>query len=192
MLKKTDVVSLVSRLALMGFIQQNGTACRFVSITTKTPVTKIRKGNPFGQLFKVSKKIGLVNANYNKSVQRRIAEKLGVAESAVEYTPGETWYQHLTDENGKALPLVVNKKTPDNGKVYLQYFPHKSENAYVNENGETIADETVKPWLYKESERPDYKPSVISLDLANILQMKASGEIIEMPAFEEAEAVLAD
>jgi len=192
-----NVVKMVSQLEMLGFLKTNGTACRFVSMTSKTPVVKIRVGNPWGAgkskagLFKVSRKIGLINAKYNDSVRRKIAEKLGVAMSEVEFPAGETWYRHLETADGKALPVVVNK-TKEDGKHYLQYFPHKSENAYVNEAGEIVPDETVKPWLYAESDRPDYKPAVIAVDLGNVMQLKASGVIIEMPDFDEAAAVLAD
>jgi hypothetical protein len=189
---------MVSQLEILGFLKTNGTACRFVAMTSKTPVVKIKVGNPWGAgartksgLYKVSRKIGLINANYNTSVRNRIAEKLGVELAEVEYAAGETWYRHLETADGKALPVVVNKSKED-GKHYLQYFPHKSENVYVGENGEVVPDAMVKPWLYAESERPDYKPSVIAVDLGNVMQLKASGVIIEMPDFDEAAAVLAD
>lgn len=199
-LNQNEVVSMMSELEMLGFIKTNGTACRFVAIVTKTPVVKIRKGNPWGAgndtkagLYKVSRKIGIINAKYNDSVRRRIAEKLGVNLSEVEYEAGEVWYEHLTTKDGKALPVVQHKdEAKRQGQYYLQYFPQKSSNAYVNEAGEVEADETVKPWLYKESERPDYKPAVIAVNLRNVKQLKASGVVIEMPELDEAEAVLAD
>lgn len=202
----SNVVQMVSELEMLGFIKTNGTACRFVSITTKTPVVKIRAGNPFHKvskgevigecnLFKISRKIGLVNAKYNNSVRRKIAEKLGVELSDVEYENGEVWYEHLTDGDGKPLPIVQHKDETKRAKTgySLQYFPHKSfNNTYVNGAGEVVPDETVKPWLHKESKRPDWKPSVIAPKLRHIVQLKASGVIIEMPDFAEAEALLAD
>lgn len=191
---------MVSELEMLGFLKTNGTQCRFVAIVTKTPVVKIRKGNPWGAsneskagLYKVSRKIGIINAKYNDSVRRRIADKLGVQFSEVEYEGGEVWYEHLTTVDGKALPVVQHKEEAKrNGQYYLQYFPQHSSNAYVNEAGEVEADSTVKPWLYKESERPDYKPAVIAVNLRNVQQLKASGVVIEMPELEEAQAALAD
>lgn len=184
---------------MLGFLKTNGTQCRFVSVVTKTPVVKIKAGNPWGAgkatetgLYKVSRKIGLINANYNTSVRRRIAEKLGVELKEVDYDNGEVWYQHLTTADGKALPVVQHKDETKRTGFYLQFFPHKSVNAFVNEAGEPVADETVKPWLYKESERPDYKPCVIAVKLENVASLKASGVVIEMPALEEAEAILGE
>ena len=189
---------MVSELEMLGFLMTNGTQCRFVAMTTKTPVVKIKAGNPWGAgaksksgLFKVSRKIGLINANYNTSVRNRIAERLGVKLSEVEYENGEVWYQHLQTADGKNLPVVLHKDETKRGKFYLQYFPHKSENVYVNEAGEPVEDSTVKPWLYKETERPDFKPSIIAVELGNVVQLKASGVIIEMPDFDAAESALA-
>lgn len=191
------VVEMTSELEMLGFLKTNGTQCRFVSVTTKTPVVKIKAGNPWGAgkstekgLYKVSRKIGIVNANYNLSVRNRIAEKLGVELKDVEYENGNCWYQHLTTGDGKSLPIVQHKDETKRQGFYFQFFPHKSVNAYVNEAGEPVADAIVNPWLYKESERPDYKPAVIAVKLSNIACLKASGVVIEMPAFEEAEAIL--
>lgn len=193
------IVQMTSELEMLGFLKTNGTQCRFVSVVTKTPVVKIKAGNPWGAgkatetgLYKVSRKIGLINANYNTSVRRRIAEKLGVELKEVDYDNGEVWYQHLTTADGKALPVVQHKDETKRTGFYLQFFPHKSVNAFVNEAGEPVADETVKPWLYKESERPDYKPCVIAVKLENVASLKASGVVIEMPALEEAEAILGE
>ena len=195
----SQTINMISQLEMLGFLKTNGTQSRFVSITTKTPVVKIKVGNPWGAgksengLYKVSRKIGLINANYNTSVRRRIAEKLGVELPEVEYTNGKSAYIHLMTEEGKALPVLVKASNPNDGVYYLQYFPHKSfANIYVNENGNTISDELVKHWLYAESERSEFKPSVIVPKLSNILQLKASGVIIKMPEFDEAEVLLAD
>lgn len=202
-LDRSNVVKMQSELEMLGFLKTNGTACRFVSMTIRTPVVKIKVGNPWHvvkggkvvgdpQLFKVSKKIGIINANYNDSVQRRIAEKLGVRENEVEYVPGVTWYEHLQTIDGKPLPVVQHKDEAKQGEFYLQYFPQKSENAYCNASGEPVPAAEVAKWAYAESERPDFKPSVIVVKLANIHQLKASGVIIEMPELDEVQAVLAD
>lgn len=181
---------MVSQLEMVGFIKTNGTGCRFVSLLTETPVKNIRAACPFKGVRKVSRKIGIINANYNTAVRRRLAEKLGVELKEVEYENGEVWYTHLMTTDNKPLPLVVNKKTPDNGKYYLQYFPHRSDNTYVMPNGDTVTEEQLEPYFYA-SKREDYKPTVISIDLGNIKELRASGLIIQMPDFEEAEAVLA-
>ena len=202
MLDKKNVVQMLSELEMLGFIKTNGTQCRFVAIVSKTPVVKIKVINPWGAgakskngLYKVSRKIGIVNTNYNTSVRNRIAERLGVTIGEVEYEGGETWYEHLMTADNKPLPIVQHKdESKRDGQYYLQYFPQteKSVNSYVNEAGETVPDEMVKPYLYKESERPDFKPCVIAVNLRNIHCLKASGIIIEMPELSEVEATLAD
>ena len=201
------VVKMVNELEMLGFIRSNGTQCRIVAIVTKTPVVKIRSDNPWHKvskgkvagdcnLFKLSRKLGIVNAKYCDSVRRKIAEKLGVTLSEVEYEQGEVWYEHLMDASGRALPIVQHKDETKRAETgySLQYFPWtaKSVNRYVNGQGETIPDEMVKPWLYAESERPDFKPCVIAPKLRNIVEMRASGVIIEMPELPEVEAALAD
>ena len=191
---------MVNELEMLGFIKTNGTACRFVAMTIKTPVVKIRAGNPWGAsaksksgLYKVSRKLGLINANFNTSVRNRIAEKLGVTLGEVEYENGEVWYEHLKTADNRNLPVVQHRdETKRKGQYYLQYFPQKSTSAYVNEAGEPVADDVVSPWLYKESERPDFKPAVLAVNLCNVKQLKASGVVIEMPELEEAEQALAD
>lgn len=189
---------MTDELEMLGFLKTNGTQCRFVSVVTRTPVTKIRVGNPWGAgssekgLYKVSRKVGLINANYNTSVRRRIAEILGVELAEVEYDNGKCWYSHLTTGDGKALPVVQHKDETKRTGHYLQFFPHKSVNAFVNEAGEPVKDAEVKPWLYKESARDEFKPCVIVVKLENIASLKASGIVIEMPALEEAEAILGE
>lgn len=192
------IVQFVSELEMLGFLKTNGTACRFVSLTIKTPVVKIKVNNPWGAgektkvgLYKVSRKMGLINVKYNAAVSRRIAEKLGVE---VEYEGKETWYEHLKTADGRNLPVVQHKDPAkrDETGYSLQYYPHKSfANVYVNEAGEIVPDETVKPYLYAESLRSEFKPAVIAPKLRNIVELKASGVVIQMPDFEEAEAILA-
>ena len=198
---------MASELEMLGFLKTNGTQCRFVSIVSRTPVTKMKVANPFhtiksgkvvGEvgLWKVSRKIGIINANYNTSVRRRIADKLGVNLGEVEYENGEVWYQHLMTNDNPPRPLCVVRHK-DEAKyaadgALLQYFPQKSENAYCNGAMEPVAAETVKPYLYAESERPDYKPAVIAVYLRNIHCLKASGVVVEMPELDEVTALLAD
>lgn len=161
---------------IVGFMKANGTNCRLVSLVTETQ-PKMKPGCPFSGVVKVSRKRGIVNANYNTSVRRRLAKHLGVKLSEVEYNDGEVWYKHLTTADGQMLPLVVNKKvqTPSEATdFYLQYFPTRSTNAYQMPNGDTVAAEQLKPWFAKQAEKPDYKPTVISVKVSNIKKMRAS------------------
>lgn len=195
------VIENISALQLKGFLTSNGTACRFVSLTTKTAVVKIKTGNPFGQIVKsgklvgeskldkLSKKIGLINVDFVASVERKLAEAYKLPEKNVEYQPGKVWYHHVMTVDGKPLPLV---KHAEKDEFYLQYFPQKSESCYVNGQGEIVADETVKPWLYAESEKSEFKPAVITLKLSSVLRMAASGIILEMPGIDEAKDIMAE
>ena len=202
-LDKSNVVQIASELEMLGFIKTNGTACRFVSMVSKTPVVKIKAGNPWhkvskGQvvgdcnLWKVSRKLGIINANYCDSVARRIAAKLGVKENEVEYIAGDVYYEHLKDGNGANLPIVQHKDETKRKGYLLQYYPQKSSSAYVDGHGEPVTNDEVAKWAYAESPRPDFKPAVIGIYLHNIHQLKASGIVLEMPELAEVEQVLAD
>jgi hypothetical protein len=200
------VVQMISELEMLGFIKSNGTESRFVGLVTKTPVVKMRVGNPWHvikdgkvqgecNLFKVAKSHGLINANYNTSVRRRIADKLGVTLGEVEYENGKCWYEHLKTVDGKPLPIVQHKDESkrDETGYSLQYFPlGYSGSYYVNGQGETVPDTEVARWLHAKSDRPDYKPAVQAPKLRNILSLRASGVIVEMPELAEAEALFAD
>lgn len=182
------IVQIQSHLEMVGFIKANGTACRFVSMVSETPVKNIRAACPYKGVMKISRKRGMINVNYVASVERKIAAKLGVEPKEVEYTPGEVWYEHLTTIDGKALPLVINKKKGD-GEYYLQYFPTSSENVYKMPSGEFIAEELLKPYFYAKKET-SYKPVVISINVANIKELRASGVIMQAEDLEAAEKSL--
>ena len=161
---------------IVGFMKQNGTNCRLVSLLTETK-PKMKPGSPFKGILKISKKRGIVNACYNTVVRRRIAKHLGVKLSEVEYTDGDVWYRHLTTADGKMLPLVVNKKVQSPSEAmdhYLQYFPTRSSNVYRLPNGDTVTEEKLKPWFANQGIKIHFKPSVISINVANIKQMRAS------------------
>lgn len=196
-------VQLSNEAEMAGFIKANGTQCRFVSMTSKTPVVKIKVGNPWHtvkngkvvgecNLFKVSRKRGLINADFNMSVRRRIAEKLGVKVSEVEYQNGNVWHEVAAwTKDGKALPLRQHKDETKRDGLLLQYYPHGSENCYVNGKGEIVPDTEVAKWAYADGERSEFKPTVIAVYLKNILRLTASGVIAETDSIEEAEKQLA-
>jgi hypothetical protein len=162
--------------SVVEFLKTNGTQCRFISLVSETK-PKLRPACPFFGVVKVSRKRGIVNANFNTTVRRRIAQKLGVKLAEVEYENGEVWYRHVTTAEGKPLPLVVNKNVQNpsaDTEYYLQYFPTRSTNAYRMPNGDTVTEGELKPWFCRQSERPDYKPTVISIKVSNIKKLRAS------------------
>lgn len=183
------IVKIVDHLKMVGFIQANGTQCRFVSLLSETPVKNIKAACPFKGVIKVSRKYGMVNINYVESVQRKITSKLGLEPGTFEYQAGETWYKHLTTEDGKSFPIVVNKKTPDNGEFYLQFFPTKSTNAYHMPDGTPVSEDQLKPYFYKREDNV-FKPTVICIKVSNIKELRASGIILQSEDIDEAEALL--
>lgn len=183
------IVTIGSPLEMVGFIKGNGTQCRFVSMVSET-VPKLRAGSPFKGVVKVSRKRGMINVNYNTAVRKRIAANLGVELKEVEYENGGVWYKHLQTVDAKALPLVVNKNKPDNGEFYLQYYPTSAESVFQLPNGDYVTDEQIKPWLPKV-DRESFKPVVISIKIANIKELRASGVIMQAEDLAEAEAALA-
>ena len=185
------IVKISSELEMLGFIKTNGTQCRFVSMVTETPVKNIKAACPFKGVIKTSRKRGMINVNFSASVGRKLAASLGLPEKDIEYIPGETWYQHLTTVDGKSLPVVVNKKTPDNGEYYLQYFPTSSENVYHMPNGEPVQESQLEPYFYAKA-KSEFKPIVISIKLSNIKELRASGVIMQAEDIDEAKAALAN
>lgn len=183
----------VTKLQLLGFLTSNGTATRFVAFTIHTPVEKIKVSHPFGNLFKVAKHRGYINANYVTGVRKRIAEKLGVELKDVDYTPGKSAYQHAVIGGVASPSVLVKASNPDDGVFYLQFTPDETyhpKSVYVKENGEVVPDELVKPWLYATKPRPDWKPPVFSPKLSNIVELHASGVILKAEDADEAAALL--
>lgn len=180
----------MNSLELAGFIKKNGTQCRFISLVTSTE-PKLKVGHPYPGIRKVSKHTGLVNVNYADAVARRVCAKVGLPDGTLTYTPKATWYHHLSTDDGKSLPLVEHSNPEKQGSLYLQFFPRNCESKYVLPNGDSVADSAIAPWLYAKSERPDFKPAVITIGLDNILQIKASGVIMTSDEADEAEKLLA-
>ena len=182
------IVQIQSELEMVGFLKTNGTQCRFVAIVTDT-VPKLKVACPFKGVRKISRKLGIINANYNTSVRRNIAERLGVELADVEYTNGAVWYKHLQTLDGKNLPVVVHA-TKATGKHYLQYFTHKATSKYVLPSGEEVREEQLEPYFYARSDK-EFKPTVIAVDLANVKELRASGVVMQAEDLAEAEAILA-
>ncbi len=189
MAKAKTIVQITDPAEMAGFIKSNGTQCRFVSFISRTPVEKIRRGHPWTGtgLFKVARQRGIINVNYAAAVERRIADKLGID---VNYVPGKVWFNHIMTVDGKPLPLVENKN-PDKPGLYLQFYPHRATSTYVTGSNEPVAKEAVAPWLYSKPERSEFKPPTITVKLAHILELRASGVILQAEDLDAAEAAFA-
>lgn len=164
-------------MEMVGFIRSVGTSSMFVSLLTETEVDMVKKdratgqSNPYLGTIKVSRRNGLLNVNFVKSVERNM-EKSGVENPT--YVPGTTWYVHESTEEGKPLPLCVHKK--DSNRFYLQYFPHRS----IGENRYFLRGQELTPEQVKDMERflsvkkaSEFKPIVITLAIDSIREMKA-------------------
>lgn len=193
-MKATNTVVFHSVLEMVGHLKTIGTQCRFISMLSNTE-PKVRKDCPYKGVRKIAKRWGWLNINYNMAVRRRIAQRLGVELQEAEYTNGEVWYRHEMTAEGKALPLCVNKKVavgqvPPDNKFYVQYFPHKSKTKYVLPNGDEVREDELKPFFYKQSERDDFKPLVITVGLENVVELRSSGVIVQTPGTAKAESIL--
>lgn len=191
-MSKAKHIEIVNQLQLLGFLTTNGTGCRFVGITYRAEQEErkqMKVGQPFGRIFKVSKFQGLVNMDFVEAVRSRIAATLEVEKSQVEYVAGKSSYVHPFP----SAPCVVQKASGGEG-YYLQYFPtvEKSESVFVDEAGNIIDKELVKPWLRAKGKPTAWKPAVVSLKLENIVEMRASGLILSTEDADAAkEALLA-
>jgi hypothetical protein len=169
---------------MVGFLKTIGTASMFISMDTVTTIKRgkgLKVGCPFGDVTKLAVRTGWLNIKYNDAVKRRIAAKLGVQPSEVEYENGETWHTALMTEDNppKATPVRVNK-AKDDGKFYVFYFHRKTKEArYVAANGDTISYEQLKPYFYAKGEQPDFKPAVRCVTLNNVRMLKARGMIVK-------------
>lgn len=176
---KGQTIKTKNTAELVEYIRGNGTNCQFVSLLTHTE-PKLKVGCEHrGNILKVSRRNGLINVNYEKSVAKKVAEALGLPENTIDYEGGETWFKHET-KDGKALPIVVHA-TKNNGEYYLQYFPmNSSGHKYVTKDTfQEIPEETLKPYFYAESEKSDLKPTTCVFNIKNIKEIKVAGVVIK-------------
>ncbi len=196
-------VKLTNVLMMVGHLLTLGTQCTFVSCVTITPQKKmLRAGCPFrDDLVKVAKRTGWLNMDYNRAVRRRLAAKLNVEVSQVEYVNGESWHRHILTGEGKATPVCVNKnkfsddlpETHPDKKYYLFLTQGKCSNGrYIRQStGEEIPYDEVKQWYYGKGEKDDFKPEVRCVTLNNVSELRVRGMIVRTNSTEAAEKILA-
>jgi len=165
-IQKLTVAGLVKFLTV-----DAGTQSRFITVTAVTPVTDIKKKNPFGEVFKRAIVNGWVNFSFKKAVEKNVAKKLGIDASEVEYTLGTSWHVPMMNEDGKPTCVHINKNP--NEKFYLFYRHNKTLfSEYFDKTGKPIAYDDLKPWLYAKKES-EFKPIVNCLTLNNVIEMNA-------------------
>jgi hypothetical protein len=138
-LTKTELIDLLSKV--------KGTTP--ISIETTT-VPKIKAGNPFTALKKVSKVAGLIGFIYGNSVNNQ-REREGVS---TDFKPEERkWGQRILHS-----PLVKHKD-----KYYLELKVQGSSSEYFD-NETRVNSEDVKPFYYSNSSRQGVNKEVILRD----------------------------
>ena len=172
---KRTLQKLTSQGLVNFLTNETGSQCRFITVEANTEVTKIKKNNPFGKVFKRAVVNGWINFDYSRAVEKNVAKKLGIDPSEVEYTAGETWHVPVM-VNGKASCVHVNKN--DTGKAYLFYRLNKTfEAVYTMEDGTIISYDAIKPYLYA-SKPSEFKPKVNCLTVSNITYLSAMGKML--------------
>lgn len=135
----------------------------FVSIESETE-PKLKKGNPFNGLVKISRINGIINFLYQNSVNnQRLREG---KENNFEPLPRK-WGQKI-----QGTPLIVNKD-----QYYLELKVEKSDSEYIM-NGKPVDYESIKPYTYSSKSRQDLDKEVILRDynLSSIRKISLQGE----------------
>lgn len=140
-LTKAELVDLLSKV--------KGTTA--VSIeTTTTP--KIRSGNPFVGLKKVSKVSGMIGVIYANSVNNQRAKE-GLDKDFV--PESRKWGERILH-----TPLVKHKD-----KFYLEMKCQSAKSDYFDNSGRVSIDQ-VKPWEYNKTSRQGVENEVILRDFS--------------------------
>lgn len=190
-----NTIVIEDKMEMVGFLRTLGLSTAFISLRTETiveqrkfnltgrKVMSRRTGkpinekvaNPYYGAVKLCRRNGLVNVNFVKAVERRIAEQTGKPLAEVEYKRGQIWYYHATTNDGKPLPLCIHKS--DARRFYLQFFPLRNlgQTLYVL-NGKEMSKEQVNDmyanWVTERDEN-EMKPEVMTLAIDSIRQIKA-------------------
>lgn len=152
-LTKNELIDLLSKV--------KGTT--FVSIETTT-VPKLKSGNPFSNLKKVSKVSGAIGFNYQNSVNNALTKE--DKEKDFEAKPRK-WGEKVV-----GTPLVKHKD-----KFYLEMKAQNGQSDYFNDQGR-VSKEDIKPWEYAKSSRQGLENEVIVRDFSidNISRVKINKE----------------
>jgi len=138
-LTKTELVDLLSKV--------KGTTT--ISIETTT-VPKIKAGNPFTSLKKVSKVAGLIGFIYGNSVNNQ-REREGLAK---DFEPEKrAWGERILHS-----PLVKY-----NDKFYLELKVQSADSEYFD-NNVRVDSEKIKPFYYANNSRQEVSKEVILRD----------------------------
>lgn len=131
----------------------------FVSIESVT-TPKIKAGNPFIGLKKISKTSGAIGFNYENSVNNALVKEGQANDFKAE---PRKWGERVV-----GTPLVKHKD-----KFYLEVKVQSGESDYFDDNGR-VDNKDIKPWEYAKKSRQGLENEVIlrDYDLSNITRIK--------------------
>lgn len=157
-----------------------------VGLSTLTDTKAKKTGNSIGQIFKQSRGVGIVGADYENAV-RREGERQGASDAAgfkAESLPWGEW-------------LIPSKVITHKGKLYLrtQSAPRQRKtspwkvNAYRDASGKFLSPETVKPFLPEKIDSArqsavglEAKVEVRSFSFDSIQKVRIDGKTFELVA----------
>lgn len=175
---KMTYSELVARVSRPGAVM--------VGLSTLTDAKARKTGNPFGTVFKQSRGVGIVGADYQSAV-RREGERQGAENAQAFRAESRPWGEWL----------VPSKVATHKGKLYLrtQSAPRQRKtspwkvNAYRDASGKFLSPETVKPFLPEKSDSArqsavglDAKVEVREFCFDSIQKVRIDGKTFELVA----------
>ncbi len=177
---KMTYSELVARVSRPGAVM--------VGLSTLTDAKAKKTGNTIGTIFKQSRGVGIVGADYENAV-RREGERQGASDAAgfkAESLPWGEW-------------LIPSKVITHKGKLYLrtQSAPRQRKtspwkvNAYRDASGKFLSPEDVKPFLPPKSVsmrqvdvglEPEVAIEVRSFSFDSIQKVRVDGKTFELVA----------
>lgn len=141
MANKMTYSELVRRVSRPGTVM--------VGLSTLTDAKAKKTGNTIGTIFKQSRGVGIVGADYENAV-RREGERQGASEAAEFKAESRPWGEWL----------IPSKVATHKGRLYLrtQSAPRQRKaspwkvNAYRDASGKFLSPETVKPFLPEKTD----------------------------------------
>lgn len=145
-----DLLSTVRRVSTpeLADALRNIRGAKAIGITAFTDQKARKKGNPFGDIWKLSTVQGMVNFHYDAGVLRRLASE-GKDES--EFQKGETWHRPILDASGRLTPLCRHADE-SRDDLYLRFmFISNTVRKYVNSGGAEIDATLAEQFTRKRS-----------------------------------------
>ena len=144
---------------------------RPITVTLRTtPRMKVAAKAKFENPYKICVVNGILNFNYEKSVNRQLVRE----EKTPDFKTRPSWIEHT------AIPGIITNKN-DHSKLYLQLKVERAiEASYFRGDGSPISFEEIKPFLYANS-KPTHQGvekfvHVIEIAFSNIKSLVCDGQ----------------